>query len=246
MKKSNQVFGVVVAAIAFVVASSVTKTVRESHRSSNNPIAEEDLTPLERSTRRQMASLSASERQEMATAFGHLPIPEARARGMELSTLGTRRLSGPDQINRVHLIYAMLSAAPESLCAGFGNATNSHEERMVLIGTLDSASLDQWAAISFSAMQAEIRKERPPVPTSQAALEEAAEVTLRAFSDEEAETIAANSDSAQQHSVAEQCDVARLLYGRITALPASRQAAYARALAIFEAIGQDEVAHTPR
>ena len=241
MATKNRIPAWIVVVASFLLAQQAVRSYREY--AADRAFAKKS--PVERAMHRAMKTSGTYQDPQVKKVFAQLSVPESQDKGMELARLGVRRLHAKDQIQRVRLVGAMLSGAPMEPCAGYVQGTNTPAQTLRLINHLDSTRLDLWARMSLKAMLAEIAGTPPAIATATADIEGAVDAVLGALDSAETELFVAVIQPTP-HTSAEQCNVGRLLYNRVDALPEADQAGYARALTIFEAIGQDSATATAK
>jgi len=187
----------------------------------DNPRARTSEALMKRIVGRQMAL--AMRDPVFQAAFTGLSPYERTNQANKLFELGIRRLSDKDQIRYVALRAAGLNAAPEDVCA-----------RDWLLW-LDSTSVEEFWALKFAAVQAEIRGTPRSWRTDSTALELAAQTMSKFFLMDSALFLRRFVRVGADLTEAERCAAHRAMYGRLSALPEPRQADYARALNTFDA-----------
>jgi hypothetical protein len=220
---SRRVLGLVAMFVAFLVVQACGQA--DSPRTRIDQVSKARRQRIE-NRRWQLAMRDDS---AFKVAFSGLSASETQAKIKDLIRRGDRRLSEKDQIRKVALLGAMLNAAPEEECV--------HDDwwEKAMLG-LDSAGMEEYMALSFAAIQAEIRGASPTLRTDSAAVVWALH-TLISFSPDERRVFA---NRRAPRAKADHCRLARALYGRILALPESQKADYARAVITIETSRYEE------
>ena len=156
-------------------------------------------------------------------AFSGLSSRAARAKLSDLSRRGATRLSDSQQIRRITLYGAMFNASPDDKC--------TDTDQFVL----DSARFEEWMALELAAAQAEIRGTPSAFQADSTAIAWAKETIMNSLTPAGrkiiSKTISKTVNPLTPPTAADKCTFARVISSRISVLPESQQADYARAVA---------------
>ncbi len=163
--------------------------------------------------------------------LGDLPEGEARAALMAQAERGFARLDDAALVERVRLLARMFQAADVETCGAAARGKATAEQRERLAASLDPASAEAWADLSFAAARAELAGAPLPPGAPPQQVQAALGGLLATLPADDADRLRAGMPHLLDLPDADACWVVQTLYAKVAALDPAQAAPLARVLA---------------